>query len=70
MNVTRLLADMAKLPSNWPWTKIRATLFLFSAVLEPRNDSAISWNIVMLESEVKFVMLIADADVYKHDFES
>jgi hypothetical protein len=50
MNVTRLLAEMAELPSNWPWNKMRATLFLFSAVLEPRNDCAISWNIVMLES--------------------
>jgi hypothetical protein len=42
IKVTRSLAVLAILPSKGPWTKIRATLFLFSAVSGRRNDSAIS----------------------------
>jgi hypothetical protein len=41
IKVTRSLAGLAELPSKMPWTKIRATLFPFSAVSEPRNDFAV-----------------------------
>ena len=38
IKVTRSLAAMAPLPSNGPWTAIRATLLPFSAASGRRND--------------------------------